>query len=47
MMCTGTLILNANAQLFNMLTAKNIAAATANFSNGTLVFLTNWPLDPR
>ena len=35
MMWTGTEILKANAQLFNMLTVKNKAALTHHFRNGT------------
>lgn len=35
MMCTGTDMLNANAQLFIMLTVKNKAALTHHFRKGT------------
>jgi hypothetical protein len=36
MMCTGTLMLNANAQLFSMLIAKNMKAMNAHLDGGTL-----------
>ena len=39
MICTGTDILNAKAQLFSILTAKNIAALKAHLRNGTGVSL--------
>jgi hypothetical protein len=35
MMCTGTDMLNAKAQLFIMLTVKNSAALMHHFRNGT------------
>lgn len=41
MMCTGTLMLNENAQLLSMLTAKNIAAPTIQRRIGTEGFLMN------
>jgi hypothetical protein len=37
-MCTGTLMLNANAQLLSMLMAKNIKAMNAHLEGGTLDF---------
>lgn len=39
-MCTGTLMLYANAQLFSMLMLKNMNAMNAHLVKGTLVFLT-------
>lgn len=39
-MCTGTLMLYANAQLFSMLMLKNMNAMNAHLVNGTLVLLT-------
>jgi hypothetical protein len=36
MMCTGTLMSYAKAQLFSMLMAKCIAATSAHFEAGTL-----------
>jgi hypothetical protein len=39
MMCTGTEILKANAQLFNMFTVKNKAALMHHFRKGTVELL--------
>lgn len=36
MMCTGTEILNAKAQLFSILTPKNMEAMNAHFRRGTV-----------